>query len=211
MKKIKIKSNNYKLIFSNFYYKSNGKHIDDGELSESGNQCGITDSISLEKVNIDKLNKIQNTNYDETNTKEILQFYIEENVDDIDYKVEVIKDYIEENRMMRVFEFNNIQINSEHYDEGYLIYKDGKGNDIRWLERSVLMSYDEDYKSLLKDYISELINNGEFEKRGYDVETLKYDVREMYDDEIKKELREEEYLDYKKHITFYTKSVLEKS
>ena len=72
MKKIKIKSNNYKLIFSNFYYKSNGKHIDDGELSESGNQCGITDSISLEKVNIDKLlesamnthfNNIQNSTY----------------------------------------------------------------------------------------------------------------------------------------------------
>ena len=96
MKKIKNKSNNYKLTFSNFYYKSNGKHIDDGELSESGNQCGITESISLEKESIDKLNKIQNTNYDETNTKEILQFYIEENVDNIDYKVEVIKNYVDE-------------------------------------------------------------------------------------------------------------------
>ena len=36
------KSNNYKLTFSNFYYKSNGKHIDDGQLSESGNECGIS-------------------------------------------------------------------------------------------------------------------------------------------------------------------------
>ena len=117
----------------------------------------------------------------------------------------ITKDYIEKNRMVRVFEFNNIQIDSEYYTEGYLIYKDGKGNDIRWLERSVLMSYDEDYKSLLKDYISELINKGEFEKSGYDVETLKYDVREMYDDEIKKKLGEEEYLDHKKSINFYTK------
>ena len=84
------KSNNYKLTFSNFYYKSNGKHIDDGELSESGNECGITESISIEKFSVDNINKILNTNYDETNTKELLQFYLEEcDVDNIDYKVEI--------------------------------------------------------------------------------------------------------------------------
>jgi|TARA_R110001606_G_scaffold216947_2_gene364863 hypothetical protein len=95
------KSNNYKLTFSNFYYKSNGKHIDDGQLSESGNECAITNSIILEKENIDKLNEIEGTNYNETNSKEILQFYMDENVDDIDYKVEI--DYsIQSNQLQSV-------------------------------------------------------------------------------------------------------------
>ena len=79
------KSNNYKLTFSNFYYKSNGKHIDEGEKS-------TMESISIEKYSVDKINELNNTNYDETNSREILQFYlddVEENVDDLDYKVEI--------------------------------------------------------------------------------------------------------------------------
>ena len=120
MKKIKIKSNNYKLIFSNFYYKSNGKHIDDGELSESGNECGITESISIQKFSVDNINKTENTNYDETNTKELLQFYLDENVDDIDYKVEVIKNYVDE--FMESDNVIQIEVkDGEHYinDYGY--------------------------------------------------------------------------------------------
>jgi len=81
--------NNYKIKYSNFYYKSNGKHIDDGEKSK-------TESIEIEKWSVDKINETEKTNYDETNTKEILEFYLEENVDDIDYKVEIIKDYVNE-------------------------------------------------------------------------------------------------------------------
>ena len=53
-------------------------------------------SIEIERYSVDRINELNNTNYDETNTKEILQFYLDENVDDIDYKVEIIKDYVDE-------------------------------------------------------------------------------------------------------------------
>jgi hypothetical protein len=81
---------NYKIKYSNFYYKSNGKHIDDDGMGNSN----FTESIEIEKYSVDKINETEKTNYDETNTKEILEFYLEENVDNIDYKVEIIKDKI---------------------------------------------------------------------------------------------------------------------
>ena len=87
--------NNYTMEFSNFYYKSNSKHIDDyyGE-SDNVNELNLchTDTIILEKENIDNINKICGTNYNETNSKEILEYYLDEfNVDDIDWKVELIE------------------------------------------------------------------------------------------------------------------------
>jgi len=96
MEKIKNKSNNYKITFSNFYYKSNGKHIDNVGYSKCGNECRIIKTISIQKFTVDYINKTENTNYDETNTKELLQYYLDKNVDDIDYKVEVIKNYVDE-------------------------------------------------------------------------------------------------------------------
>ena len=91
---------NYKIKYSNFYYKSNGKYIsDENYYSDNVNENNLSyiDSIELTKENIDNLNEIEKTNYDETNTKEILQCYLDEfNVDDIDYKVEIIKDYVDE-------------------------------------------------------------------------------------------------------------------
>ena len=86
------KSNNYKLTFSNFYYKSNGKKMFEDEITENGEKIGQINSITVDKNNVGVINKCFKTNWDETNSREILQFYlddVEENVDDLDYKVEI--------------------------------------------------------------------------------------------------------------------------
>ena len=102
---------NYKIKYSNFYYKSNGKPID-GEII----------SIEIERYSVDRINELNNTNYDETNTKEILQFYLDENVDDIDYKVEIIKDYVDEfiesnDKIQIVINDKNYYMNDYGYNE----------------------------------------------------------------------------------------------
>ena len=117
---------NYKIKYSNFYFKSNGKHIsDENYYSDNVNENNLSyiDSIELTKENIDNLNEVEKTNYDETNTKEILQYWLDEfNVDDIDYKVEIIKDYVDESiesddEIQIIVEDGNYYMNENGYNK----------------------------------------------------------------------------------------------
>ena len=60
---------NYKITYSNF----------DSDNTE----------ISLKKENVEILNKVEKVNFNETNTKEILQHLLGKNIYEIDYKVNV--------------------------------------------------------------------------------------------------------------------------
>ena len=117
---------NYKIKYSNFYFKSNGKHISDENYYSNNvneNNLSYIDSIELTKENIDNLNEVEKTNYDETNTKEILQYWLDEfNVDDIDYKVEIIKDYVDESiesddEIQIIVEDGNYYMNENGYNK----------------------------------------------------------------------------------------------